>query len=460
MVCRRAGMWQTALALLSQALKLKVLPALILHNSAISACEAASEAKQALKLLASFGDCLLQSGVATYSTTISSCAKSSEWLQALLLLGQMNHVDLSENVVVCGAGISACERAAKWQHALDMIVYIRSSDLQTNEIIHGSAASACDRAGEWQPALRLFAVTSTRAVKADIVLHNAVLGSLRAGAKWKLSFEVLRNLRPASLHPTLITQTAAISTCEAAGRWEPAHLLFQDFVALRLAPDIATTNVLASSLERGRQWSRILGLLRPGTEADSITLSAAAGACEAALEPSQLRWQLLRMEVLLERLLRLQPCIDTGLASKAASLLKQWLLPESRQFHVIGAPRPRTTFEYNKLISTCRWQQDWQRALLLVTDIARESMQPTIVTFEAAISVREKAARWDWALHLLEKLETHQLLPNVITCNSVQFGCRLRALLRVGAGLEAPPRSRDGAASSRDHRLQLVHHCM
>ena len=73
-------------------------------------------------------------------------------------------------------------------------------------------------------------------------------------------------------------------------------------------------------------------------------------------------------------------CIDTGLASKAASLLKQWLLPESRQFHVIGAPRPRTTFEYNKLISTCRWQQDWQRALLLVTDIARESMQPTIVT--------------------------------------------------------------------------------
>ena len=57
---------------------------------------------------------------------------------------------------------------------------------------------------------------------------------------------------------------------------------------------------------------------------------------------------------------------------------------------------------------------------------------PTVVTFGAAISATERAAKWPEALLLLEDLGRRGLQPNVILCSSAVSACEKAGLLLRG----------------------------
>ncbi|CAE7579575.1 EMB2076, partial [Symbiodinium pilosum] len=60
----------------------------ISYNAAISACNAGGMWQQAVDLLMSLDECMIQADRISYNAAISACEKNQEWLLALRLLLQ------------------------------------------------------------------------------------------------------------------------------------------------------------------------------------------------------------------------------------------------------------------------------------------------------------------------------------------------------------------------------------
>eukprot|EP00931_Biecheleriopsis_adriatica_P124035 TRINITY_DN9911_c0_g1_i3.p1 TRINITY_DN9911_c0_g1~~TRINITY_DN9911_c0_g1_i3.p1 ORF type:complete len:785 (-),score=140.56 TRINITY_DN9911_c0_g1_i3:1067-3421(-) len=71
-------------------------------------------------------------------------------------------------------------------------------------------------------------------------------------------------------------------------------------------------------------------------------------------------------------------------------------------------------------------EHDWPEVLLLLEQLCTESVQPNIVTCNAALSALDRCHAWPQAIQLVEKLRCDGLTPTVITSNAA-----LHALLRA-----------------------------
>ncbi|OLP87385.1 Pentatricopeptide repeat-containing protein, chloroplastic [Symbiodinium microadriaticum] len=86
-------------------------------------------------------------------------------------------------------------------------------------------------------------------------------------------------------------------------------------------------------------------------------------------------------------------------------------------------PERNTIVEYNKAISACRRCRDWQRALVLVTQIKALRLQADVVTYNSSISASEAVGRWQTALQFFHEMDRAALQPDVITFNSTISAC-------------------------------------
>ena len=101
----------------------------------------------------------------------------------------------------------------------------------------------------------------------------------------------------------------------------------------------------------------------------------------------------------------------------------------------------------NSLIAACQKAGQWQRALQLLAELTIKTLQPTVVsynaaisacatvwqiammlahrtdlqrdviTFNAAMSSLDQDLQWQWAFHLFLSLKWNGLLPSVVTCS-------------------------------------------
>ena len=62
-----------------------------------------------------------------------------------------------------------------------------------------------------------------------------------------------------------------------------------------------------------------------------------------------------------------------------------------------------------------RKEGQWQQALALLDQMREKDVTPDVITYNAAISAREKGGQWQQALALLDQMLEKGITANVIT---------------------------------------------
>ncbi|CAJ1402404.1 unnamed protein product [Effrenium voratum] len=128
------GAWQNALSILGDA-------DIIGFNAAISACEKNQRWREAVALLAEALELRLRCSVVTFNAAISACEKTCQRQAALRLLRQLKRSGLELELTSYNAAISACENS--WPEALSLLAELHIVTLQADVV---SLTAAC-RAG-------------------------------------------------------------------------------------------------------------------------------------------------------------------------------------------------------------------------------------------------------------------------------------------------------------------------
>ncbi|CAK0904775.1 unnamed protein product [Prorocentrum cordatum] len=101
----------------------------------------------------------------------------------------------------------------------------------------------------------------------------------------------------------------------------------------------------------------------------------------------------------------------------------------------------RSSSGYSAGISACERGEQWQRALLLLSEMREAKLEPDVI-HHAGISACEKDGQWQQASSLLSEMGDMELEPNVVSYSAVISACEKdgrwqRALLLLGEMWEA-----------------------
>ena len=78
-----------------------------------------------------------------------------------------------------------------------------------------------------------------------------------------------------------------------------------------------------------------------------------------------------------------------------------------------------TLFSYTAAISVCERAGQWQKGLWILESMCASMIQADTVAYNSAIASCGNAGQWEWAIALFVKLGDQGLQCNIITCNSV-----------------------------------------
>ena len=250
----------------------------------------------------------------------------------------------------------------------------------------------------------------------DVISYNAAISACAKGLQWERALSLLDEMQARGLEPNVISFNAAISACKNAGRSERARSLLEEIPRRGLKPDVISFNTFISACEKGTQPEDALSVLDEmklsGLEPDVISYNSAISAC--------------------------------GKSGKVAASAR--------------APRPdagarfragRDQLQRGDL--GMREGGKWERALALLDEMPQRSLEPNVISFNAAISACEKGSQWERALSLLEDMQSRGLNPDVISYNAGDVGVQEKCA--VGTRALAP--GRDAGARARAGRDQL-----
>ena len=82
-----------------------------------------------------------------------------------------------------------------------------------------------------------------------------------------------------------------------------------------------------------------------------------------------------------------------------------------------------TAVTFGAAISATERAAKWPGALLLLEDLGRRALQPNVILCSSAVSACEKAAEWQQALGLLAEMQALEVQANTITYNSAISAC-------------------------------------
>ncbi|CAJ1345309.1 unnamed protein product [Effrenium voratum] len=226
-----------------------------------------------------------------------------------------------------------CSRKRRWQQA----VHLFDSEASNDQVAVNCVIGACAAARQWQQALAL-------ASRADAFGAAALLKAV--GGRWHLALHVLRQVR---------------------------------------APDVCLFNVAMSTMRRATQWVWALQLLRHLQEApklipDLISFNTAVGACALGTA-----WQ--RGLALFARM----PCRPDAVTY--SSLTAPWPVQLALLWQALKEVQPDTVL-FGSAISTLSRSSQWQRALLLFSEMETRRLQPNAITLSAGIGACERGSLW------------------------------------------------------------------
>lgn len=134
--CESHGLWQRALALLTDMARGHLQPDVVSFGTALSACEKAAEWQQAMEL-ASLQLRGAEDANAALSALASACVKGEEWALALRFIAEKN---IQRDVFLYTGAMGAYEKSDHWNGAL--LVF---DDLQCSSLEVTCAPGCCDQ---------------------------------------------------------------------------------------------------------------------------------------------------------------------------------------------------------------------------------------------------------------------------------------------------------------------------
>lgn len=381
--------WQQAVALLSQARGLQLLPDTVSHNLLLSSL-GAEEWPTALKTLRSLKTARIVGGIISYNALSSGLGKAGRWrkvLETLTFIGS-NHLeatDITHTAVLSSLGHPQTSVSTRrWRLAL----LLQGRLEERNGIICNAAIGACEAAGRWSEALALLEETR-KLGRVSSISFNATISSCQKASVWQLAILLLHKMEEERCLANVISCNSAISACGDASEWQAASCLLEMMMGQpgQFEPNVVSCNAMLSACANANVWQQTLAWLgwavSRSLEVDVITCNAVVSACEDAG-----RWQqsLMLLDVFANRQVK---C------------------------NIISC---------NAVISACEKASAWQQALFLLHATKLQRLQPSVVTYNAAIKSAEGGTAcscWQQQLLLLMEMEMHGLRPNVATCASV-----------------------------------------
>ncbi|CAE8584641.1 unnamed protein product, partial [Polarella glacialis] len=315
---------------------------------------------------------------------------------------------LCANVVAFGAGISACGAASRWDQALALLRALRLRGLEANVIACSAALRALGSrdVGRWVEGLALVeamwcARTSPNAWTVTS-LASTFGGPGASGGHWaqvlQLLIEARRRFR---VELNSVALAAAVAASERVSGWRAALalLLEHGLSALQLSAQACCSAI--SACGRSLSWRHGVELLFKAEDGAQLSGTSGCNALLTALERAR-QW---------ERSLDLSADMrQRGICADAIS--------------------------ENAVLCALRGHGLWRLALrILFTDMPRNRVSPTLLTFSAAISTCVEDGRWQQAAQLLIKARRRLLQVDVVAFAASVSACQLSKAWAQGLGV-------------------------
>lgn len=421
-----------------------VKPNSVVYSTAISACERHSPIPNGDLALQLLKDAVWMKrddmdgfmNIVGYNAAISVLAKAGNWKTALLLLDEMGGKDLQSSIlcipsdqkykihipkpdeVTYGTVMAACERAKEWRQVLNLCNQMQKErlDLHMDGISITSAIHACQQLG----------------------LGTEALSYLHTMKEMDTSnTRTTRHNRAPLQGPDSVAYRLVISACAKEGLVHEIQSLLHEMKEKGMTPDVMAYTVAIGGLAEKGKYLESFDLLKEmkknNVKPNVITYSAAIAACASA---SAIAAASNREE---ERL-------DTDSLSdakvqapmKAALTLLLHMKNESKEGNKTLEPNIVT---YNAAIRACAEAMNPTRAFALFDDLISRKLKPTVVTYGTLMTACERVGDIDGADRVFRSMKDVALQPNEIIYGAAISCCRKaghseRALLLLRKMLE------------------------
>ncbi|CAE7911481.1 unnamed protein product [Symbiodinium necroappetens] len=260
-------------------------------------------------------------------------------------------------------------------------------DLGLTAISFNSAANAFSISAKWKQACHLLAICAGKSYEKDAVLSNSVISAFARRSRWVHAGDLLSWMTGSFVRCTQMTLSATMNACRNGCRngarlqlWQGALVLLSEAPACSVQPDGVMHSSCICACETENQWQQALATFISCQAVRTQTVNAYNAAISACEKCSQWQQALAVFEIL-SHTQNVQPDV----------------------------------ISYNAIIST---SQDWTLALFFLESLLQGKLQPTLVTFNAALSTFD-SGEWMEAIVLLEQLQSHRLLPDIITFHTL-----------------------------------------
>lgn len=345
----------------------------------------------------------------------------------------------SPDAAACGSLIAACSQGLAWQVTLELLqaaATLPRSCLDerpmADTVMYNDTMSAAMKSRRWQLVLALFSQQNASASKRSLfAAHRPNVGSysiaLKAceqGRLWDYGVHLLQDMCAANLQPNVVTYNTYISLCAQVLRWRDAMASFDRMQGERLRPSVVSYGALITACGKGDRPEKALRLLKEMGEQRLEVSVPAVSAAISACERGHLWQDAVQLYASLQTDQRLPDITVFNATISACEKGAKWeealCFLQALDAGAKDCPRP-VTITYNAVISACGKASRWDLSLRFLAHLCGEASypKPDGITFNAAINACALSAEWQHALGLFASMQTYQIQPDVISCNSL-----------------------------------------
>ncbi|CAE7377375.1 unnamed protein product, partial [Symbiodinium sp. CCMP2456] len=367
-----------------QAMRRGQVQANVFHYSAgISACELTSAWDAAIDMVSSLPSMRLMPDIVVLNTAASTCGQPGRWQPALHLLGSTTGMDLEADIISFNASLGACGTAGRWREAAGLLFEAAVGAVKASPVTLNATIDAC--AEQWDTALKLLEFMKVSLLEATCISFNSTINACEKGAAsfrpaaremirddisgpsslsdWPRATFLLDAMRQRGLLPDIFGFNSAVSACEkAVAGWEVPLQLLQQMEDLRVAKDVVSYSSTISAHEKVGLWEASLGLVwqlpKAEVSPNCFTFNAVMAACAVWAPPRrraslalgllrEMRGVRVRADVVTYNALLRTACIDDGLEEELEKLVAQAVKPNM--------------VSYGTVLDFCRMYGRWKR---------------------------------------------------------------------------------------------------
>eukprot|EP00439_Symbiodinium_sp_Y106_P069573 s534_g11.t13 len=251
----RAGRWREATVYLDLAKSWCLHPSPVSFGALLDALARATRWQRALCVL---DDDDTAVGLIAFNSALTACERASEWGQAMQLLQEMREFGPHPDIISVNAVLAAC--VSKWQEALHIFATLPSMELRPSIVTLNSLMNACASGLQWQFAFELW-----RGLLPPLQPTEATFGALLAscalGPGWQVSVALLQQSFLRQARANVANWTSTLTTLQRQGQWERASSLFWEMYRAAAVPNMLTIDAVMVAWQRSSQWRKALGAM-------------------------------------------------------------------------------------------------------------------------------------------------------------------------------------------------------